>query len=96
MARLSKKRQRELAADKVIVQILYEGACKQWGEEAVQKDLTRIWDLRCMWGMQNVLPFNSMVSHTLSEVLWVAENICDIERKEYRGDNNVLKAIGRI
>jgi len=82
MARLSKKRQRELIADKDTVQALYEGACERWGEEAVRKDMTRIWDLRCMWGMQNILPFDSMVSRTLSEVLWVAENVCNIKRKE--------------
>jgi len=82
MAKLSKKRQKELITDKDTVQALYESACERWGEEAVRKDMTRIWDLRCMWGMQNILPFDSMVSRTLSEVLWVAENVCNIKRKE--------------
>jgi len=79
MAMPSKRRQRELVQDKAIVQRLYEGACGRWGEETVQKDLTRIWDLRCTWGIQNVLPFDGMVSRNLSEVLWVAENVCNIQ-----------------
>ena len=77
---ISKKRQKEISKDADIVKALYKEACKRWGVDAVQKDMTRIWDLRCMWGMQNILPFGRMVSRNLSEVLWVAENVCDLEK----------------
>ena len=78
MATISKKRQRELTADGPQVNQIYEAACQQWGTEAVAADPTRIWDLRCIWGMKNVIPFGSLVSGNLAEVLWVAENVCGV------------------
>jgi len=81
MSTPSKKRQVELEKDEHDVFRLYENACIQWGKEKVDKDHTRIWDLRCMYGMRNIIPFGSMVSKSLSDVLWVAENICDIWKK---------------
>jgi len=74
--KLSKKRQLELVVCKPIVDALYYGAVERWGEEKVQKDLTRLWDLRCMWGMQNQMPFGSTVFKNLSEMLYVARELC--------------------
>jgi hypothetical protein len=72
---ISQKRQRAIAADAPAIQRLYTAACQQWGQAAVDADHTRIWDLRCVWGMQRILPFGSLVSTNLGEVLWVAEHV---------------------
>jgi len=60
------------------VQRIYEAACEQWGKAKVDADHTRIWDLRCIWGMKRILPFGALMSQNLSEVLWVAEEVCGI------------------
>jgi hypothetical protein len=78
MAKISQKRQREISADAHHVRLLYDAACREWGMDKVDADHTRIWDLRCIWGMKRKLPFGALVSTNLSEVLWVAENVCDI------------------
>lgn len=80
MARISQKRQREISVDRDAIQRLYEAACSQWGQAAVDADHTRIWDLRCIWGMKRILPFGALFSDNLSEVLWVAEEVCGIGR----------------
>jgi len=70
----SKKRQLVLAADKPVVEKLYTAACDRFGKEAVDKDTTRLWDLRCIWGMQGVLPFDSGTEFkSLGEMLWIAD-----------------------
>ena len=78
MAQISKKRQAEISQDQHTIQRLYDHACQQWGVDKVQTDLTRIWDLRCIWGMKRVLPFGSMSCRNLGEVLWVARNVCGL------------------
>jgi hypothetical protein len=73
----SLKRQRELAADATTIRTLYAKACAQWGQEKVDADLTRLWDLRCAYGVQGLLPFGTgLVSQNLGEVLWVATAVC--------------------
>ena len=74
--KLSQKRQKELMVCKSDVELLYQGAVDRWGEEKVKKDLTRLWDLRCVWGMQNMMPFRSTEFKDLSEMLYVARELC--------------------
>ena len=74
----SKKRQAELRNDVHIVATLYEHACDKWGREAVDRDLTRLWDLRCMWGMHKILPFGSTCFRNLGELLWIAKTVCGL------------------
>ncbi len=74
--KLSQKRQLALVVCKSDVESLYQGAVNRWGEEKVKKDLTRLWDLRCMWGMQNIMPFGSTEFKNLSEMLYVARELC--------------------
>ena len=76
MRQISQKRQAELVDDAFIVRKLYAHACEQWGQEKVDADHTRLWDLRCIWGMKGILPFGSTVSKNLGEVLYVAETVC--------------------
>ena len=81
--KLSQKRRRELAADQAIVEQMYAAACQAFGAEKVAKDLTRLWDLRCMWGMSNRLPFGGgTVARNLGELLWVAREVCGLPRRE--------------
>ena len=77
----SKRRQVELALDEDIVHRLYIHACEQFGKAVVDKNLTHLWDLRCMWGMLQILSFDSTRFHTLGEMLWIAEEICGLRRK---------------
>jgi len=81
MAKISLRRQRLLEADTHAVQTLIDAAYQQWGKEAVEKDHTRIWDLRCIWGMKRILPFNALVAQNISEILWVAESLCGLGKK---------------
>ncbi len=74
--KLSQKNHRELKACKPDVELLYRGAINRWGEEKVKKDLTRLWDLRCIWGIQNIMPFGSTEFKNLSEMLYVARDLC--------------------
>lgn len=76
MANISMKRQKELRKDENTVRKLYENACNRWGKEEVNKDLTRLWDLRCIWGMQRMLPFTSTNFKDLGEMLWIAREVC--------------------
>jgi hypothetical protein len=76
MAEPSKKRQKELEADKGVVETLYKHACDKWGKIAVDRDLTRLWDMRCIWGMHRILPFGATTFTTLGELLWIAKNMC--------------------
>jgi hypothetical protein len=78
----SKKRQAELRGDDWIVEKLYKGACARFGKEVVDKDLTRIWDLRCIWGMHQTLPFDSTTFRSLGELLWIATEVCGLGKKE--------------
>lgn len=78
MAQISKRRQAEIAIDAIAVKRIYDAACEQWGQEKVDAEHTRIWDLRCIWGVKNILPFGALACKNLSEVLWVAENVCGL------------------
>lgn len=75
---LSKKRQRELSTPEaeVTVRALYKGAVERFGQEETDRDLTRIWDWRCILGIRRVLPFGSLPFTTMRELLWIAENVC--------------------
>ncbi len=72
----SKKRQALLREDTHVVAMLYEHACQKWSKAAVDKDLTRLWDLRCIMGMHRQLPFGSTNFTNLGEMLWIAETGC--------------------
>jgi aminoglycoside/choline kinase family phosphotransferase len=74
--KLSQKRKTALMVSRADVESLYQGAVNHWGEEKVKKDLTRLWDLRCIWGMKNVMPFGSTEFKNLSEMLYVARELC--------------------
>jgi hypothetical protein len=74
--KLSQKRKRELEDCKSDIESLYQGAVNRWGEEKVKQDLTRLWDLRCMWGMANLMPFGSTGFTNLGEMLYVARELC--------------------
>jgi len=78
--KISKKRQEIIARDELTVRRIYDAACKRWSKDAVHRDLTRLWDLRCIWGMENILPFRSLNCQNLGELLWVAENVCGYKR----------------
>ena len=79
MATLSQRRKTALAADATIVRGLYAEACARWGKNATDQDLTRLWDLRCMKGMQDIIPFRGgMETHTLGELLYVAREVCGL------------------
>lgn len=80
---LSKKRQRELDTPETRARVmrLYNGAIDRWGKEAVDKDLTRLWDLRCIWGMHRILPFGNTAFTSLDELLWVAESLCGLGKR---------------
>ena len=65
---LSKKRKKELEADIPVIKKLYDEAVERWGSDKVGKDLSRLWDLRCMWGMSNIMPFGSTVHKNISEL----------------------------
>lgn len=78
MMQISKRRQLEITADAVAIRRIYDAACTQWGQDKVDADHTRIWDLRCIWGIKNILPFGALACKNLGEVLWVAENVCKL------------------
>lgn len=78
--KIGKRRQAVIAQDEPIVWRIYEAACAQLGAAEVHRDLTRIWDQRCAWGIKGIVPFGSMHSQNMSEVLWVAESVCGIKR----------------
>ena len=74
---LSKTRQPALTADIPIVQKLYRDACEKWGTKVVDRDLGRLWNLRCMWGMTEELPFRTgMEARTLKEFNFVVRTLC--------------------
>ena len=78
MAQISKRRQGKIITDASAVLRIYEAACREWGQEKVDTDHTRIWDLRCIWGIKGILPFGALESTNISEVLWVAETVCGL------------------
>ena len=83
MATLSKKRQALITADAPMVQRLYAAACDRWGYATIDADLRYLWTLRCMWGVLDVLPFAATASRTLTELLYVAREVCHLPpRKE--------------
>lgn len=71
----------ELRKDEETVRGLYAGAVQRFGQEAVDKDLTRLWDLRCIWGMHRILPFGSTNFSSLGEMLWIAEEVCGYSKE---------------
>lgn len=82
MAKISAKRARELIADKDVVMVLYRAACERFGKEKADRDLTTIWNMRCMWGMLGQLPFRGgMVSRNLGEVMHVAREVCGLGKR---------------
>ena len=83
MAKLSKKRQQALAADADAVRKCYAAACERFGTEALAKSPTLLWTMRCMQGVQGVLPFGATVSKNVSEWLYVAREVCGyVEARE--------------
>ena len=74
----SKKRQLQLWADGPTVDAIYSYACERWGKAKVDADLTHIWDMRCIMGIHRQIPFDSMVSKNIGEVLWVAKHVCQL------------------
>ena len=93
---ISKKRQKEISGDAPVIQRIYESACQRWGIDAVHHDLTRLWDLRCIWGLQNIVPFRSMNCQNLSEFLWVAEIICGYKQSPNKPLNPTHKSTGGL
>jgi hypothetical protein len=80
---ISLKRQAQLRADEPVVRRLYAEACQRFGQEEVDKDLTRIWDLRCILGMQGRLPFSGgTIFKDLGEMLWLAREVCGLGQKK--------------
>lgn len=75
---ISKKRKVELARDYDVVMSLYQHACDEFGKAATDKDLTRVWDLRCMWGMKRILPFGSTTFTSLGELWYVMTDVCGL------------------
>lgn len=73
---ISKKRQEALRNDAAVVRLLHKKAIERWGEDAVSRDLTRLWDLRCIWGMSKQLPFGTTEFKNLAEMLWIAKEVC--------------------
>ena len=78
----SKKKQADLRLDADVVARLYEQACSRWGKEEVDRDLTRLWDMRCILGMHRALPFGATRFTCLGELLWIAEDVCGLGKKE--------------
>ena len=75
--KLSKKRQLELQADVDVVRVLYAAAVERFGQAKVDANLTYLWDLRCIWGMESKLPFRrGTVFQSQDEMLWVARELC--------------------
>jgi len=87
MAKISKKRQIVLREDEFQVRNLYAHACQRWPKDVVDKDLTRLWDLRCIWGVQRVLPFGNTNFTNLGEMLWVAKEVCEFGSVEIKTPN---------
>ena len=73
---ISRTRKDLLKADIDIVKVLYKKACEQSGEDEVKKDLTRLWDLRCTWGVHRILPFGSTEFKNVEEMLYIAKELC--------------------
>ena len=73
---ISRMHKELLKADIDVVKMLYKKACEQHGEAEVKKDLTRLWDLRCTWGMHNILPFGTTGFKDLEEMLYIAKELC--------------------
>lgn len=75
--KISAKRQQALKADIPTVEQLYRAAIERWGLEAITKDSTLLWTLRCMWGCTEQLPFQEgMVATNLTEFMYVAKVLC--------------------
>ncbi len=75
--RITQKRQRELLTDfnKAIVRTLHAAACERFGADVVKRDRTMVWTMRCIWGMENKLSFNSPGVLNLSELLWMLDQV---------------------
>lgn len=86
---ISKKKQALLRTDELTVRNLYTLAVARFGQEAVDKDLTRLWDMRCILGMSRALPFGSTEFQNLGELLWIAKEVCGYA--DSRGANRVAK-----
>ena len=65
-------RQQMLRRDLPHVQAVRAAAMIRFGENALARDPSLLWTMRCMWGMDGRLPFKATVSKTLSEWLWIA------------------------
>lgn len=77
MAQISKKRQTVLRNSEQIVRKIYEAACNRFGKEKVDnKGLHLIWDMRCIMGIQNQLPFNATEFKSAAELYWIATEVC--------------------
>ena len=79
MAQPPKRRQALLVADGPLVQALYETACLRWGTARVRDSISLVWTLRCIWGVQNRLPFRTgLVSQNAGELLYVLREVCGL------------------
>ena len=74
--KLSQRRMAALQVDIAHVERLYHGACARFGTEQVQQDLRLVWTWRCMQGVMDILPFEALESRALSELLYVARELC--------------------
>ncbi len=79
---ISKKRKELLREDIDIVKILHIKAIERFGAERVKKDLTALWDMRCIWGMQGLLPFGATEFKNLGEMLYIATELCGYEEEK--------------
>ena len=78
MSTLSQRRKTALAADAALVRALYAAACTRFGYDAVQRDITLLWTMRCIQGMEGSLPFQATASRTMQELLYVAREVCGL------------------
>lgn len=80
MRKISLKRSNELEEDREIVLEIYSHACERWGQKMVEENFSLIWTYRCMAGMLETIPFDSMISRNWSEMRYVAREICGLEK----------------
>jgi len=78
MSEPSKRKQKELLErDSLVATKLYQAV--RWPKDELSgrkpRDLTRVWDLRCIWGMKGILPFNTTCFKNLGELLWLTREL---------------------
>lgn len=78
---LTAQRKRSLRLDEEAVRWLYRLSCEKWGAAHVDRDLTLLWAMRCELGQARRLPFGATMFASMSELLWVAREVCGYGRK---------------